>query len=414
MKLPRRKVLRLAAGAVVLPAVSRVASAQTYPTRPVRIIVSAPPGGVTDIIARLIGQRLAERLGQPFIVENRPGGGTNIGTEAVVRSPPDGFTLLVCASPNAIKATLYDKLKFNFLRDVAPVAGLVRYPWVMEVNSLIPVKTVSEFIAYANSQPGKINMASAGIGLGSHVAGELFKFMTGIKMIHVPYRGDAPALTDLLGGQVQVYFGSVPSSIEYIKTGKLRALAVTTATRSEALPAVPTVGESLPGYEASAWLGIGVPRNTPRRNHRHAQQRDQCGSWQYGDPGSVRRPGRDRVSNLAWRVRQVHRCRHREMGQGGQVRGHQGGLIVARPPRASATRCCAALSFLTAWSLIAERPPHRSRRAPLTQRAPPLGRTSSDAQREAACDPAHSRQPDRRRNSAQCPNHGRLSAVSLG
>jgi tripartite-type tricarboxylate transporter receptor subunit TctC len=263
MKLPRRRFLHLAAGAATVPAVSRVASTQTYPTRPVRIIVSAPPGGVTDIIARLIGQRLAERLGQPFIVENRPGAGTNIGTEAVVRSPPDGFTLLVCASPNAINATLYDRLNFNFLRDIAPVAGLIHYPWVMEVNPLIPAKTVPEFIAYAKANPGKLNMASAGIGLGSHVAGELFKFMTGVNMIHVPYRGDAPALTDLLGGQVQVYFGSVPSSLEYIRIGKLRALAVTTATRSEVLPAVPTVGESLPGYEATAWLGIGVPRNTP-------------------------------------------------------------------------------------------------------------------------------------------------------
>jgi tripartite-type tricarboxylate transporter receptor subunit TctC len=231
MKLPRRQFLHLAAGAAALPTISHRARAQTYPTRPVRIIVAAAPGGTTDIIARLIGQWLSERLGQQFIVENRPGAGTNIGTEAAVRSPPDGFTLLLAVSPNAINATLYDKLNFNFLRDIAPVAGILRAPYVMDVNLAVPAKTVPEFISYAKANPGKINMASAGTGTGTHVAGELFKFMTGVNMIHVPYRGDAPAITDLLGGQVQVYFCVVTGSIEYIRTGKLRALAVTTATR---------------------------------------------------------------------------------------------------------------------------------------------------------------------------------------
>jgi tripartite-type tricarboxylate transporter receptor subunit TctC len=263
MKRPRRQFLQLAAGAAALPAASRLASAQTFPARPVRIIVGAAPGGATDIIARLIGQWLSERLGQQFIVENRPGAGTNIGTEAVVRSPSDGFTILLAASPNAINATLYDKLNFNFLRDIAPVAGILRAPYVMVVNLAVPAKTVPEFINYAKANPGRINMASAGTGNGSHIAGELFKVMTGVNMIHVPYRGDAPAITDLLGGQVQVYFGVVTGLIEYITTGKLRALAVTSSTRSDALPNLATVGDFLPGYEASAWFGVGAPKNTP-------------------------------------------------------------------------------------------------------------------------------------------------------
>jgi tripartite-type tricarboxylate transporter receptor subunit TctC len=260
---PRRRVLRLAAGAAALPAVSRISWAQTYPRRPVRIIVGFAPGGGVDIVARLIGQWLSERLGQPFIVENRPGAATNIGTEAVVRAPADGHTLLMANSTNAFNATLYDKLNFNFISDIAPVAGIIRVPAVREVNPSVPVKTVPEFIAYAKAQSGKINMASAGNGSTSHVAGELFKMMAGVNIVHVPYRGSAPALTDLLGGQVQVYFDSMTASIEYIRAGKLRPLAVTTAARSEALPDSPTMSDYLPGYEASQWYGIGAPKNTP-------------------------------------------------------------------------------------------------------------------------------------------------------
>jgi len=263
MKLPRRRFLRLAAGVAALPAMSRIAWAQAYPTRPVRIIVGFPPGGPNDITARLIGQTLSERFGQPLIVENRPGASSNIGTEAVVRAPPDGYTLLMINPPNAINATLYGNLKFNFIRDIAPVASIARVPLVMEVNPSVPAKTVPEFIAYAKANPGKINMASAGTGTSANVAGELFKMMAGVDMVHVPYKGSTPALTDLLGGQVQVMFDSMLSSVEYIRAGKLRALAVTTAARSEALPDVPTVGDFLPGYEASQWSGVGVPRNTP-------------------------------------------------------------------------------------------------------------------------------------------------------
>jgi len=263
VKLPhRRQFLHLAAGVVALPAVSRTARAQAYPTRPVRIIVGFPAGGTGDILARLIGQWLSERLGQPFIVENRPGAAGNIGTEAVVRAPPDGYTLLLVGPPNAINATLYDKLNYNFIRDIAPVAGIIRAPNVMEVNPSFPAKAVPEFIAYAKANPGKISMASAGIGSAPHIYGELFKMMTGINMVHVPYRGNAPALTDLLGGQVQVYFDNMPSSIEYITAGKLRPLAVTTATRWEGLPGIPTVSDFVPGYEASGWFGVGAPKNT--------------------------------------------------------------------------------------------------------------------------------------------------------
>jgi tripartite-type tricarboxylate transporter receptor subunit TctC len=263
MKLPRRQFLHLAAGAAALPAVSRIASAQAYPSRPVRIMVGFAAGGGVDIIARLTGQWLAERLGQQFIIENRPGAGTNIATEAVVRAPPDGYTLLLINAANAFNATLYDNLSFNFVRDIAPVAGLMAASSVMMVHPSVPAKTVPEFIAYAKANPGKINMASGGVGSPSHVAGELFKMMAGVNMIHVPYRGLAPAMTDLLGGQVQVIFGAVTSSIEYIKAGRLRALAATTAKRSEALPDLPTVGEFVPGYEASQWYGLGVAKNAP-------------------------------------------------------------------------------------------------------------------------------------------------------
>jgi len=263
MKLPRRTFLHLAVGAAAMSLVPRLARAQAYPTRPVHWIVPFPPGGGTDIVARLMGQRLSERLGQPFIIENRPGAGTNIGTEAVVRAPPDGYTLLLVASVNAINVTLYDKLSFNFIRDIAPVASIIRQPLIMLVNPSLPVKTVREFIAYAKANPGKINMASAGNGTSQHVSGELFKIMAGIDMVHVPYRGTAPALTDLLGGQVQVYFATQGPSIEYIRAGKLRALAVTTAARSEALPDLSTVGEFLPGFEAGLVYGLGAPKNTP-------------------------------------------------------------------------------------------------------------------------------------------------------
>jgi tripartite-type tricarboxylate transporter receptor subunit TctC len=264
MKLPhRRQSLHLAVGAAALPAVSRIARAQAYPSRPVRIIVGFAAGGVADITARLMGQWLSERLGQQFLVENRPGAGGNIGVEAVIRAPADGHTLLLIDASAAVNATLYDKLNFNLVSDIAPVSGFIRAPYIMEVNPSFPAKTVPEFIAYAKTNPSKINMASAGNGSTPHVAGELFKMMAGVNMLHVPYRGAVPALTDLLGGQVQLYFASMPASIEYIKAGQLRALAVTTATRSQALPDIPTVGEFMPGYEASGWQGVGAPRNTP-------------------------------------------------------------------------------------------------------------------------------------------------------
>jgi len=265
MKLPRRNFLHLAAGAAALPVVSRIARAQTYPTRPVRIIIGFAAGGPADIVARLIAQWLSERLGQPFVIENRPGAGTNIATEAVVNAPADGYTLLLVHAANAINATLYDKLNFNFIRDIVPVASLMRAPTVLEVNPSVPAKTVPEFIAYAKANPGKLIMASGGIGAPSHVFGELFKFMTGVNLVHVPYRGAAPALTDLLAGQVQVYFDPIPNSIGYIRAGKVRPLAITSATRSEALPDVPTVSEFVPGYEATTWYGVGVPRNTPAK-----------------------------------------------------------------------------------------------------------------------------------------------------
>jgi tripartite-type tricarboxylate transporter receptor subunit TctC len=263
MKLPRRQFFRLAAGIAALPAASRVANAQAYPTRPVRIIVSFAAGGGVDITARLVGQGLSERLGQPFVVENRPGAAGNIGTEAVVRSPADGYALLMVGSYNAINATLYDKLNFNFIRDIAPVASILRGPYVLVVNPSVPVKSLAAFIAYARANPRKLNMASPGTGTGSHLAGELFKMMAGVDMVHVPYRGIALALNDVLGEQVQVAFASAPASIAYVRAGKLRPLAVTVTTRLDELPDVPTVSEFVPGYEASSWYGVGAPRNTP-------------------------------------------------------------------------------------------------------------------------------------------------------
>jgi tripartite-type tricarboxylate transporter receptor subunit TctC len=264
VKLPhRRQFLHLTAGAAALPAVSRIAMAQAYPERPVRIIVGFPPGGATDILARLIGQWLSERLGQQFIIENRAGAGGNIGTEAVVKAPPDGYTLLQVATPNGLSAALYTNLNFNFVRDIAPVIGVMRTSFVIVVHPSVPATTVPEFIAYAKANPGKVNMASAGNGTPHHIFGELFKMMAEVDLTHVPYRGGAPATTDLLGGQVQVMFSALPESIEHIKAGKLRPLAVTTATRLNVLPDIPTVGDFLPGYESTGWLGVGAPKNTP-------------------------------------------------------------------------------------------------------------------------------------------------------
>ena len=263
MPIERRRLLYLAAGAAVLPVVSRMARAQSYPSRPVRILVGFAAGGPLDIVARLTAQWLSERLGQNFIVDNRAGGGGNIATEAVVSAPPDGYTLLMVSPSNAVNMTLYEKLNFNFIRDIAPVAGIIRTPNVMVVDPSFPAKTVPEFIAYAKANPGKLNMGSAGNGTSQHIAGELFKMMAGISMVHVPYRGATPALADLFGGRVHVMFGTTPASIEYIRAGKLRPLAVTTATRWDGLPDIPTISDFVPGYEASGWFGLGAPRNTP-------------------------------------------------------------------------------------------------------------------------------------------------------
>ena len=264
MKLPhRRQFLHLAAGAAALPTVSRIARAQAYPSRPVRIIVGFAPGQAIDIVTRIIGQWLSEQLGQQFIIENRPGAGGNIATEAVVRAPPDGYTLLAIGSNNMINVTLYEKLNFDFIRDIAPVASIYRVPQIMEVNPSFPAKTVLEFIAYAKAHPGEISFASAGNGSVAHVTGELFKMMTGVDMLHVPYRGAPPALTDLISGQVHVMFDNMPSSIEHIRAGRLRPLAVTATTRWQEFPDIPTVADFVPGFETSAWAGIGAPKNTP-------------------------------------------------------------------------------------------------------------------------------------------------------
>jgi tripartite-type tricarboxylate transporter receptor subunit TctC len=263
MNLPRRDFLLLAGGAAALPLVAQVARAQAYPSRPVRWIVGFAPGGGNDIVARLMGQWLSERLGQPFVIDNRPGAGTNIATEAVVNAPPDGYTLLLAGVPNATNATLYANLKFNFMRDLVPVAGIVRIPNVLVINPSVPATTVPEFIAYAKANPAKVNMASAGVGSGGHLAGELFEMLAGVSLTHVPYRGNAPALTALLGGQVAVLFASLPSSLEYIRTGRVRALAITTAQRTQAQPDLPTIAEFVAGYDMSAWYGASVPKGTP-------------------------------------------------------------------------------------------------------------------------------------------------------
>jgi tripartite-type tricarboxylate transporter receptor subunit TctC len=263
MKLARRKVLQLAAGAAALPALPRFARAETYPSRPIRLIVGFPAGGGVDLNARPIGQWLSDRLGQQVVIENRPGAGSNIATESVVRAAPDGYTLLAVSMSAALNTSLYDKLNYNFLRDIAPVGSTMRLANLIVVNPAVPAKTIPEFIAYAKANPGKVNMASAGNGTTGHIFGELFNSMAGVKMVHVPYRGGAPALTDLIGGQVQVYFSPIPEVIEHVRAGKLRALAVTTGTRWETLPDIPAVGEYLPGYDASGWHGIGVPTGTP-------------------------------------------------------------------------------------------------------------------------------------------------------
>jgi tripartite-type tricarboxylate transporter receptor subunit TctC len=263
MKLPRRQFLYLATGAAALTVASHIASAQVYPTRPVRMIVAFAAGGGVDITARLIGQWLSDRLGQSFVTENRPGAGGNIGTEAVVNAPPDGHTLLLATVPNAVNGALYERLNFNFIRDIAPVAGVIRVPMAILVHPSLPAATVPELIAYAKANPGKINMASAGTGSAPHLAGELFNVMVGVKLVHVPYRGQGPALADLLGGQVQIMFATTPGTTDYVRTGRLRGLAVTTASRAEVLPELPTIGEFVPGYEASQWYGVGAPKNTP-------------------------------------------------------------------------------------------------------------------------------------------------------
>jgi tripartite-type tricarboxylate transporter receptor subunit TctC len=297
MKFPRRQFLRLAGAALALPALSTRGMAQAYPARPVRLIIGYPPGGSADITARLIAQWLTERLGQPFIVESRPGGGTNIATEAVINAAPDGYTLLLVAPANAINATLYEKLNHNFLRDIEPVAGLIRFPNVVVVNPSLPIKTIPELIAYAKANPGKLNMASSGNGSTIHMSGELFKMMTGINMIHVPYRGGALALTDLVGGQVQVMFDNIPTAAEFVRGGQLRGLAVTGAARSETLPDLPTVAEFLPGYEATSWYGVGAPKGTPpdvidRLNREiNASLADPKAKARFAELGAVLLPG---------------------------------------------------------------------------------------------------------------------------
>ena len=289
MRFHRRQFLQLAAGTAALPISSRIASAQAYPSRPVRIVIGYTPGGSADLTARLMGQWLSERLGQSFVIENRPGGGTNIATESVVRAPPDGYTLLLAAPANAINATLYDKLSFDFLRDMDPVAGLIRFPNVVVVHPSLPINSIPELIAYAKANPGKLNMASSGNGSTIHMSGELFKMLTGINMVHVPYRGGAPALTDLLAGQVQVMFDNIPTCAEHVKSGKLRGLAVTSTTRSDVLPDLPTVADFLPGYEASAWYGVTVPKGTPPEIIDTAQQDDQRGTCRSQGEGTVYR-----------------------------------------------------------------------------------------------------------------------------
>jgi tripartite-type tricarboxylate transporter receptor subunit TctC len=325
MKLPRRTFLHLAAGAAALPVLPRIAWAQTYPSRPVRIIVGFPAGTSSDITARLIGQWLSDRLGQQFIVENRPGAGTNIATDAVVHAAPDGYTLLWVTQTNAINASVYTALNFNFIRDIQPVASIIRVAAVMMVHPSVPAKTVPEFIAYAKANPGKINMSSPGIGSANHVFGELFKMMTGVDLVHVPYR--TSQFPDLLSGQVQVTFNPLPSSLEFIRAGKLRALAVTTAKRQDALPDVPTLGEFLPGYEADRVVRDRRAESDARRHCRQAQPRDRRWPRRCHAQRAAGRSRRRAVCRFAGRLRQVYRRGNREVGEGGAVRRHQAGVI---------------------------------------------------------------------------------------
>jgi tripartite-type tricarboxylate transporter receptor subunit TctC len=331
MKLPhRRRFLHLAAGAAVLPALSHNARAETYPTRTVRWIVPNAAGDMPDILARLVGHWLSERLGQPVVFDNRPGAGTNIGIEAAVHAVPDGYSLVLLGPPAAINATLYDKLNFNVIRDIAPVASIARAPNVLEVSLTVPVKTVREFIAYAKANPGKLNMASTGVGTSPHVSGELFKMMTGVNLVHVPYRGAAAAITDLLSGQVQVFFDNLPSSIEHIKAGKLRALAVTTTTRSDALPDLPTVGEFVPGYEATPSWGVGVPKKTPAEI---IEKLNKEINGALADPKMTARITDLGATVLAGTPAEFGKLiadETEKWGQGGEVRGYQGGLIPQR------------------------------------------------------------------------------------
>ncbi len=319
MTLIRRQFLRLGGLCVALPMVTRIASAQSYPARPVRLIVGFAPSGGNDIVARLIAQWLSDRLGQSFVVDNRPGGGSNIATEAVVNAPADGYTLLLASAANAINASLYDKLNFNFIQDIAPVGALMRCRASSCCNPSLAVKTVPEFIAYAKQNAGKLSMASGGTGTTTHLAGELLKMMAGIDMTHIPYRGTGPAITDLLGGQVQVMFGSAPSSVQYIRNGQLRALAVTSAKRLEALPDVPTVGESHPGLRGLAMVRHRRAEGDASADRRSAQPRDQRRARRPEDEGEARRPWRYRVAGLVRRIRKNDRRRNREVGQGRSI-----------------------------------------------------------------------------------------------
>ena len=332
-RLHRRKFLQLAAAGLAAPAFPLAALAEDYPTRPVRIVAGFAAGGGVDITARLIGQWLNERLGQSFVVENRTGAGGNIGTEAVVGAAPDGYTLLLATVPNAVNAALYGNLKFNFIRDIAPVAGIIRVPMIILLHPSMPVKTVPELIAYAKANPGKVNMASAGNGSAPHMAGELFKMMAGVNMVHVPYRGQGPALTDLLGGEVQVLFATAPGTTDYIASGKLRALAVTTAARAQVVPDLPPVGDFVPGYETSQWYGMCAPAKTPAGHHRQAEQGNQRRHRRPRHESPPRRARRRTAAGHAGGVWQTDRGRDGEMGEGGQGGGAEAGLRrLSSPP----------------------------------------------------------------------------------
>ena len=306
MKFPRRGFLKLAGGAIAMPAISRIAGAQAFPSRPLRIFVGFPPGGPADILARLVSPSLSERLGQTIVIENRPGAAGNIATEAMIRSPADGHTLLVVVPGNPVADFLYSTLNFKFMRDTTPVSGLSNGPLIMEVNPAMPVRTVPDFIAYAKARPGKINFASPGLATTIHLCGELFNILTGTDMVHVPYKGNAPAITDLLAGQVQLMFADAPSTLGHLKAGTLRALAVTTAARSEALPELPTVNEFLPGFLASNWYGIAAPKNTPTEDRYQAEHRDQRGARRAQGQGAACRSGGGGADRLARRLRKVH------------------------------------------------------------------------------------------------------------